>query len=179
MFEIERRFIVNMPIADIRRDIGLDGHADMVYWDNIEQRYLPDTGNAAIRVRKAVRNTRNSDIKHTLTMKWKRTARTSTELEHHILSADHDKYVMACGPHVLLKKRWHGFFPGFEVDQFLNPELKGLVIAEIELRNEDDYFERPVWLGEEVTGRFEYSNLALWRAITGEAPLGFEFERSI
>ncbi len=48
----------------------------------------------------------------------------------------------------------------FEVDEFLG-ENKGLVIAEIELENENDPFERPEWLGKEVTGALKYYNSML------------------
>lgn len=48
----------------------------------------------------------------------------------------------------------------FEVDEFLG-ENKGLVVAEIELQHEDEFFERPSWLGEEVTGQKEYYNSQL------------------
>ncbi|MDR5591271.1 CYTH domain-containing protein [Christiangramia sp. SM2212] len=45
----------------------------------------------------------------------------------------------------------------YEVDEFLE-DNKGLVLAEIELENEDDEFEKPEWLGEEVTGNLDYYN---------------------
>ena len=48
----------------------------------------------------------------------------------------------------------------FEVDEFL-VENKGLVVAEVELEHEDEFFERPSWLGEEVTGQKEYYNSQL------------------
>ena len=48
----------------------------------------------------------------------------------------------------------------FEVDEFLG-ENKGLVVAEIELNHEDEVFERPKWLGEEVTGQPKYYNSQL------------------
>ncbi|MER3375679.1 MAG: CYTH domain-containing protein [Allomuricauda sp.] len=48
----------------------------------------------------------------------------------------------------------------FEVDEFLG-ENKGLVVAEVELNHEDEIFERPIWLGEEVTGKPEYYNSQL------------------
>ncbi|MDE3743176.1 CYTH domain-containing protein [Maribacter polysaccharolyticus] len=48
----------------------------------------------------------------------------------------------------------------FEVDEFLG-ENQGLVIAEIELENENDPFERPEWLGKEVTGALKYYNSML------------------
>jgi len=48
----------------------------------------------------------------------------------------------------------------FEVDEFQGKN-EGLVIAEIELENENDPFERPIWLGEEVTGQLKYYNSLL------------------
>lgn len=48
----------------------------------------------------------------------------------------------------------------FEVDEFHGAN-EGLVIAEIELENENDPFERPKWLGEEVTGQLKYYNSLL------------------
>ncbi len=48
----------------------------------------------------------------------------------------------------------------FEVDEFLN-ENKGLLLAEVELEHENEFFERPPWLGEEVTGIAKYYNAAL------------------
>ena len=48
----------------------------------------------------------------------------------------------------------------FEVDEFLG-ENKGLVVAEVELNHEDEVFEKPKWLGEEVTGQPKYYNSQL------------------
>ena len=50
----------------------------------------------------------------------------------------------------------------WEVDEFLG-ENKGLVVAEIELKSEEQTFEKPEWIGEEVTldKRYTNSNLAV------------------
>ena len=48
----------------------------------------------------------------------------------------------------------------FEVDEFLG-ENKGLLLAEVELTHEDERFEKPDWLGEEVTGQVQYYNSQL------------------
>ncbi|MFC4220781.1 CYTH domain-containing protein [Flagellimonas marina] len=48
----------------------------------------------------------------------------------------------------------------FEVDEFLG-ENKGLIVAEVELNHEDEVFEKPKWLGEEVTGQSKYYNSQL------------------
>ena len=45
----------------------------------------------------------------------------------------------------------------WEVDVF-HGRLEGRVLAEIELSDEDETFERPDWLGEEVTGQPQYYN---------------------
>lgn len=50
----------------------------------------------------------------------------------------------------------------FEVDVFYG-ENEGLVMAEIELDSPDEPFERPAWLGEEVTGDKRYYNSHLLR----------------
>ena len=48
----------------------------------------------------------------------------------------------------------------FEIDEFFGDNA-GLVIAEIELNHEDEEFERPDWLGKEVTGDTKYYNSQL------------------
>ena len=48
----------------------------------------------------------------------------------------------------------------WEVDIF-HDKNEGLIIAEIELTKEDEQFEKPDWLGEEVTGIPEYYNANL------------------
>jgi adenylate cyclase len=48
----------------------------------------------------------------------------------------------------------------FEVDEFKGLN-EGLIIAEVELTRESDSFDRPDWLGNEVTGRIKYYNSQL------------------
>ena len=45
----------------------------------------------------------------------------------------------------------------FEVDEFFG-QNEGLTIAEVELSSADEAFERPEWLGREVTGQKHYYN---------------------
>ncbi|MEO1010671.1 MAG: CYTH domain-containing protein [Bacteroidota bacterium] len=67
-----------------------------------------------------------------------------------------------CEPVILEKVRYR--IPHeehtFEVDEFLGSN-QGLIVAEIELQSEDEPFERPQWLGEEVTGDVRYYNSSL------------------
>ena len=46
------------------------------------------------------------------------------------------------------------------MDEFFG-ENEGLVMAEIELGDPDEAYERPAWLGEEVTGDKRYYNAQL------------------
>lgn len=48
----------------------------------------------------------------------------------------------------------------WEIDEF-HGQNTGLIVAEIELNDEAETFDRPDWLGEEVTGDLRYYNVAL------------------
>ncbi len=50
----------------------------------------------------------------------------------------------------------------FEVDEFYG-DNEGLTVAEVELQSEDEEFEKPEWLGEEVTGDVKYFNSMLMK----------------
>ena len=67
-----------------------------------------------------------------------------------------------CLPGRIVKTRYLVPFKGhtFEVDVF-HGKNEGLIIAELELNDESEQFEKPEWLGEEVTGRPEYYNANL------------------
>lgn len=61
---------------------------------------------------------------------------------------DKTRFIVKSGPH------------SFEVDEFYGDNL-GLTIAEIELSSENEPFEKPEWLGKEVTGDKRYYNAEL------------------
>ena len=61
---------------------------------------------------------------------------------------DKTRFLVRAGDHV------------FEVDEFYG-DNEGLTIAEVELSSEDEVFEKPSWLGEEVTGDRRYYNSML------------------
>ncbi|MDH5484969.1 MAG: CYTH domain-containing protein [Gammaproteobacteria bacterium] len=50
----------------------------------------------------------------------------------------------------------------WEIDEFA-AENAGLIMAEIELESEDEAFDKPDWLGEEVTGDERYYNVNMVR----------------
>jgi adenylate cyclase len=49
----------------------------------------------------------------------------------------------------------------WEIDEF-HDENSGLILAEIELNNENDRFEKPDWIGMEVTTDRRYYNSYLF-----------------
>lgn len=85
-----------------------------------------------------------------------------TEWENEIPVSDAEALLKLCEETVIEKIR-HEVKAGnhiFEVDVFL-AENGGLVIAEIELSSENEQFEKPLWLGREVTGEIAYYNSQL------------------
>lgn len=86
------------------------------------------------------------------------------EWETEISVADADAMLGICEPGVIDKIRYQVPVGGhtYEVDEF-HGENEGLTVAEIELSSEDEAFERPSWLGEEVTGDVRYYNSMLMK----------------
>ena len=81
------------------------------------------------------------------------------EWEKEISLKEAEELFLICKPGSIDKTRW--IVPAgerkFEVDEF-HGENEGLVMAEIELESQDEAFERPSWLGEEVTGDPRFYN---------------------
>ncbi|MGM0738186.1 MAG: CYTH domain-containing protein, partial [Bacteroidota bacterium] len=86
------------------------------------------------------------------------------EWEHEIPVDEAEKLLSICEPGFIDKTRYfvkQGDCT-YEVDEF-HGDNKGLVIAEVELQSVDEHFEKPDWLGEEVTGDARYYNSSLIR----------------
>lgn len=88
-------------------------------------------------------------------------ARQEFEYEIPVEEADLMLDTLAQRP-LIHKCRYAVPYKGFiwEIDEFFE-ENAGLVVAEIELSNEAQPFEKPEWIGEEVTGDRRYSNASL------------------
>ncbi len=86
------------------------------------------------------------------------------EWEIEIPREDAENLLKICEPGVIDKTRY--LVPvgnhTFEVDEFYG-ENEGLILAEVELKSEDEAFEKPEWLGEEVTGDVRYYNAMLMK----------------
>lgn len=81
------------------------------------------------------------------------------EWEKEIDLEEAQELLKLCLPGVIDKTRYE--IPAgnhiFEIDVF-EGENKSLIIAEVELENENDLFDKPVWLGKEVTGDMRFYN---------------------
>ena len=84
------------------------------------------------------------------------------EWEKELPLEEADELMALCLPNKIEKTRCKVNYKGwlFEVDIFKGIN-EGLKIAEIELDSEADVFEKPKWLGEEVTGIKKYYNSQL------------------
>ena len=87
---------------------------------------------------------------------------TRSEWETEIPVADAEILLTLCEKGIIDKMRYEVNVGNhlFEVDEFFG-ENEGLIIAEIELQREDELFEKPVWLGKEVTGEVKFYNSQL------------------
>jgi adenylate cyclase len=144
--ETERKFLVRGEFRNLS-----------VRRSEILQRYLAIDSERTIRLR-----VKNDDA--FLTVKGRSAAGTISrgEWEYRIPVEDAMEMMNICLPGKIEKTRY--IIPSgkhkFEVDEF-HGNNDGLIIAEIELDYEEEEFERPEWLGEEVTGRPEFYNANL------------------
>ena len=142
--EIERKFLVTG--TDWRQGAGTV----------FSQGYLNRDKARTVRVR-------IDGAKAFLTIKGASQGATRAEFEYEIPLADAEQLLALCEGPIIQKVRRVLVHAGstWEVDEFEGPNA-GLVVAEIELTSEDQVFERPPWLGQEVTDDVRYfnSNLA-------------------
>ena len=145
--EIERKFLVKSD--DYRAEASSQTH--------IVQGFLSVDPERTVRIRL-------QDRKGMLTIKGKSNASGTTreEWEYEI---DHDECVelMQLSIHDPIDKIRYKVDFGkyvFEVDEF-GGSNQGLILAELELDNEDENFPKPSWLGMEVTGDPKYYNSRL------------------
>lgn len=84
------------------------------------------------------------------------------EWEKEIPLSEAEELMALCQKGIIEKTRFLVPFGGhvFEVDEFYG-DNEGLTLAEIELGSPDELFERPSWLGKEVTGDARYYNKML------------------
>lgn len=147
MIEIERKFLVKSDAFKIQASSKV----------RIVQGFLNTHAERTVRIR----------IKGELaflTIKGKsNTSGTSRfEWEKEIDVTDAELLLDLCEEGILEKTRYE-IQSGkhiYEVDEFYGAN-QGLIVAEIELNNENETFEKPEWIGKEVTGTIKYYNSQL------------------
>lgn len=144
MQEIERKFLV-------RKDGSYKAMASS--HSHIRQGYMACKG-ATVRIRLR-------DDKAYLTIKGpsRNGGLSRFEFEREILVEEADEMFKLCVGGVIDKTRWIVPYEGhiFEVDEFHGIN-DGLLFAEVELKTEDEHFEKPPFLGPEVTGNRHFYN---------------------
>ncbi len=147
MQEIERKFLVTSE----------DFKTLAITQNRIVQGYLNSDPERTVRVR--IKGTKGF-----LTIKGKgnETGTTRLEWEKEITVPEAELLLPLCEKGVIDKIRYEVNVGKhvYEVDVF-SGENDGLIMAEIELSSEDEIFEKPEWLGKEVTGDIRYYNAYL------------------
>ena len=143
--EIEHKFLV---IDDTYRLMACKK-------SEIKQGFLSRNPERTVRVR--VR-----DDKGYITIKGKSSGAAHPEFEYEIPLDEAMQMIMLCEAPVIEKTRYIVMHDGnrWEVDEF-HGDLQGLVIAELEVPNEDYRFPLPPFVGQEVTGDPRYYNSQL------------------
>jgi adenylate cyclase len=106
---------------------------------------------------------RSTGAKAYITIKGLIVGASRPEYEYEIPVADGNAMLDTLAERPLIEKNRYRIPHGnvtIEVDEFL-AENAGLVVAEVELKSEDQLVDKPAWLGEEVTGDPRYYNANL------------------
>ena len=144
--EIERKFLVKND----------SWQSQVISSDHLKQAYLANQQNASVRVRiagerahlnikSATLGIRRSEFEYEIPVE---DAEAMLEAVAQRPFIDKVRYQVRCGAHV------------WELDRF-EGENAGLVVAELELKHEDESFELPDWAGEEVSEDPRYYNVNL------------------
>jgi adenylate cyclase len=141
--EIERKFLVKEQL-----------------WEAIEkpspsrivQAYIANSAEKTVRVR--IKGTKGF-----LTIKGPTQGISRAEFEYEIPLKDAEELISTFAEKVIEKFRYEISFKNhlWEVDVFTG-KLEGLYLAEIELSSEEEHFELPEWVGEEVSTDPNYYN---------------------
>ena len=142
--EIERRFLVDQSkfiLPDKKK--------------SIKQAYLMFDDSQVLRIRKIENN-------FLLTYKYKKTNINRLEFEYQIPNEDGDRLISLSKHFIIEKDRYYHQLGKhlWEIDIFYGKN-QGLVIAEIELNDENEDIEIPSWIGKEISNDDKYLNFNL------------------
>lgn len=144
--EIERKFLV-----------AEDGWRKLVTRsEKLRQGYLASAGGVTVRVRTI------GEHHGYITIKSGGSALARAEFEYEIPVADARQMLGYCRGAQIEKVRHTLDLPGgnWVIDEFRGRH-DGLILAEVEIESPMSEFERPAWLGDEVTGDPQYYNSSL------------------
>ncbi|ROR97986.1 adenylate cyclase [Sinobacterium caligoides] len=148
--EIERKYLVN---SSCFKDLASSSQ-------RIVQGYLSRVKERTVRVR--IKGERGF-----LTIKGESDAAglSRYEWERELPLLEAEELLKLCEPGVIEKRRYLVSYREqvFEVDEFYG-DNRGLVVAELELEDEQQQVHKPQWLGREVTGEVQYYNARLIEA---------------
>jgi len=143
--EIERKFLVKTtPFHLAKKSL------------RIRQGYIVNDQKQVIRVRE-------KGNQYFLTLKGNNIGISRLEFDFPISKEDADELIKHfCQTAIIDKTRHYVEHNGhtWEVDEF-HGSNDGLIVAEIELETEDETFDIPDWIGEEVTPEEKYYNMNL------------------
>jgi adenylate cyclase len=146
--EVERKFLVKGEFKNIasKETRIVQGYLSSVPERTVRVRIKGDKGFITI---KGIGNTSGA---------------TRYEWEKEIPINEVEDLLKICEPGVIDKTRYlvKAGNHTYEVDEFYG-ENQGLIVAEVELLSESERFEKPDWLGEEVTGDTKYYNSMLMK----------------
>ena len=147
MQEIERKFLV---LSD-------DFKIMAATKNRIVQGYLNSNPERTVRIR-----IKGENGYLTIKGKGNESGTTRLEWEKEIALNDAEQLLPLCEKGIIDKIRYEVPMGKhlYEIDVF-SGDNEGLIVAEIELSSEDETFEKPIWLGKEVTGDKKYYNAYL------------------
>lgn len=140
--EIERKFLVR---GEQWRELA----QGTLY----RQGYLSSVKERTVRIR-------TINDKAYLTIKGITVSATRTEYEYEIPHADCSAMLDELAERPIIEKKRYKIPVGdvvWEIDEFFGVNA-GLIVAEVELKSEDQRFDKPDWIGEEVSGDPRYFN---------------------
>jgi len=147
MIEIERKFLVQ---SDAYKEVALSK-------TKIVQGFLNTHADRTVRVR--VKGNHGY-----ITVKGRSNASGTSrfEWEKEISVLEANELLNLCEKGVLYKVRYevNAGKHIFEIDEFYG-DNEGLIVAEVELAEENETFDKPIWLGKEITGDVRYYNSQL------------------
>ncbi|MBT3502872.1 MAG: CYTH domain-containing protein [Candidatus Marinimicrobia bacterium] len=146
--EIERKFLIKSLPSDMSGT-------------TMRQGYLQPEKERAVRVRTVEKD---GSKKGVLTIKGmgNKSGMSRYEFETEIPTSDADHLLSLCDQPLIEKTRYKYKHDNliWEIDEFHGVN-DGLVVAEVELESEDQQFEKPNFISEEVTGQVKYYNMML------------------